>query len=506
MAKNKQLPLNKKDEESKTGRKRAALMAALLILLLLFILFLLFRFLDINALPGFGNGKSGHDDGSINTGTSADDDSLRRADSLEHAADSLSEVADSLERAASSLLAAGGSPREADSLRKAADSLRKTADSLRATAALLRNAADSLRKTGSSRTDDSPVTTDSSKIIDSSREINPSRKNVPQKAADSLKQVIAGQTADSLERLADSLLRLAADSAQRADSARFAEAASLNRADSSRRAADSLREVAATAAAVACSKDTIIPWVYADPSGGLHRKAVSVKLVANKPCRIEWSFDGAKGWKVYDGKPIGISKPATLYYKAVDSCGKRMDVRGKRYEFDMSASRCPAGMEPVKVGEREVCVDIYEWPNKKGAAPQSYVSLYQAMDSCFAARKRLCAADEWAVACGGPERWNYAYGDSYEWNACATRDSAAQRSGGRPECRSYYGLFDMPGNLAEWSSTPAPQDKSFNNVMGGFWASGNQSRCTDARYSYYPQNRHNPVGFRCCMDAPGGGR
>jgi formylglycine-generating enzyme required for sulfatase activity len=65
----------------------------------------------------------------------------------------------------------------------------------------------------------------------------------------------------------------------------------------------------------------------------------------------------------------------------------------------------------------------------------------------------------------------------------------------------------MAGNLAEWTSTPSPQNSSFNNVMGGYWESGSQSRCADARYSYFPQNRHNPVGFRCCKDAymQGGG-
>jgi formylglycine-generating enzyme required for sulfatase activity len=242
--------------------------------------------------------------------------------------------------------------------------------------------------------------------------------------------------------------------------------------------------------------------VYADPSGGLHRQAVSVKLVANKVCKVEWSVDGVKEWKVYDGKPISVSKPTTIYYKAVDSCGKKMDVRSKRYEFEMAASRCPTGMEIISVGGKEFCVDIYEWPNKKGAMPQPYVSLYQAMDSCFSVRKRLCTTEEWTTACGGPEKWKYLYGENYEWNTCVTRDTAVLRSGSRPECRGYYGVFDMSGNLAEWTSTPAPQDRSFNNVMGGFWASGSQSRCADARYSYFPQNRHNPVGFRCCADAP----
>jgi len=252
-----------------------------------------------------------------------------------------------------------------------------------------------------------------------------------------------------------------------------------------------------------CARDTVAPWVYADPSGGLHRKAVSVKLVANKTCKIYWSFDGVKDWKLYTGQPIKISKAVTLYYKASDSCGKEMDVRSKRYEFDFTqaAPMCPPDMEHVKVGGKELCVDAYQWPNRKGAVPNAFVSLYQAMDSCFSVRKRLCSSDEWTAACSGPEKWKYLYGEAYESNACVTRDTSVQKSGSKPECRGYYAVFDMSGNLGEWTSTPAAADRSFNNVMGGYWASGNQSRCSDARYSYYPQNRHNPVGFRCCKDA-----
>jgi hypothetical protein len=60
----------------------------------------------------------------------------------------------------------------------------------------------------------------------------------------------------------------------------------------------------------------------------------------------------------------------------------------------------------------------------------------------------------------------------------------------------------MSGNLAEWTNTPSARNKQFYNVMGGFWESGRQASCFERRYSYFPQNRHNPVGFRCCADTP----
>jgi hypothetical protein len=319
------------------------------------------------------------------------------------------------------------------------------------------------------------------------------------RVADSL----ARAAADSLAK-ADSLARTVADSLAKIDSLARAAAESLAKADSIAEAKlDSLLLADSLARLVnPCARDTLRPWVTPDPSGGLHRKAVAVKLNANKKCVVEWSLDG-RDWRVYDGNPININKAATLFYRAADSCGKKMDARSKKYEFDMTdrSGQCPQDMEYVKAGGKEFCVDAYEWPNRKGVVPNSYVSLYQAMDSCFSMRKRLCSSEEWTAACAGPGNWKYLYGDSYEGNVCVARDSAVHKSGSRPECRGYYAVFDMSGNLGEWTSTPAPQDRSFNNVMGGFWASGTQSRCSDARYSYFSQNRHNPVGFRCCRDA-----
>ena len=103
--------------------------------------------------------------------------------------------------------------------------------------------------------------------------------------------------------------------------------------------------------------------------------------------------------------------------------------------------------------------------------------IYHAMDSCFTAGKRLCATDEWKLACAGAYSWKYPYGDSYESKACVTRDTSVHVSGDKPECRGYFGIFDMSGNLAEWTNTKSKKNPEFFNVMGGFWESGPQSSC-----------------------------
>jgi hypothetical protein len=251
-----------------------------------------------------------------------------------------------------------------------------------------------------------------------------------------------------------------------------------------------------------CREDTAELWVYPDPSGGLHYSSVRISFVANRPATIHYRTGNDTVWHRYDGSAIVVDTSTTLYYDAIDSCGNVMERRSEYYEFDKkrSMSPCRPDMEQIKVGTMNFCIDRYEWPNRKGRKPQSFISLYQAMDSCFSVQKRLCASEEWAMACSGPYSSKYPYGQQYERYGCSTHDTVVRVSGSKAECRSFFGVFDMSGNLLEWTTTKSVENSAFYYVMGGFWESGPKSGCFDKRYSYYPQNQHNPVGFRCCRD------
>jgi len=258
-----------------------------------------------------------------------------------------------------------------------------------------------------------------------------------------------------------------------------------------------------TVAVDPCVADTVAPWVYPDPSGGLHYAPVVVRLVADDSCRIEFRRDTRSPWREYDATPVRIEESGTLWYRAVDSCGNRMAPHREEYEivFRKPTARCPESMTFIEIGESRFCIDKYEWPNRRGERVRTYVSVYEAMDSCFSVGKRLCTSDEWKLACGGPYGWNYPYGRDYEPRACVTRDTSSTRAGERRECRGYFEVYDLSGNVMEWTKTKSRENPRFFNIMGGFYRSGPQSGCFDVRYSYFPQNRHTPVGFRCCADA-----
>ncbi|MCG3174189.1 MAG: Hercynine oxygenase [Myxococcota bacterium] len=146
------------------------------------------------------------------------------------------------------------------------------------------------------------------------------------------------------------------------------------------------------------------------------------------------------------------------------------------------------------------CVDRYEYPNSAGSTPTTGVSLNKAKELCAKQKKRLCNEFEWEMACKGPAQYRFPYGDQFNADACNTEDAgendrAIVPSGTFQQCRSGYGVMDMSGNVAEWTSTGKD-----GVVRGGSSDQPNwRSRCANRRPM--PANSAQPsVGFRCCAD------
>ena len=67
-------------------------------------------------------------------------------------------------------------------------------------------------------------------------------------------------------------------------------------------AEDSSDSVVVDSLADLCAKDTVALWVYPEPSGGLHRKTISVSMISNKECNIFYRFIGDEQWVSYSEK------------------------------------------------------------------------------------------------------------------------------------------------------------------------------------------------------------
>jgi len=141
------------------------------------------------------------------------------------------------------------------------------------------------------------------------------------------------------------------------------------------------------------------------------------------------------------------------------------------------------------------CIDRYEWPNTKDALPRGNVTWVEARKLCQDAGKKLCTSGEWEDACRADGM--FFYGNEPDPAACNTGGSAAGVSGSKPKCRNSLGVYDMSGNLAEWTD----RDGDAELRGGAYDTPARQASCIDVQ----PQDKAaaSPrVGFRCCRRLP----
>jgi hypothetical protein len=208
---------------------------------------------------------------------------------------------------------------------------------------------------------------------------------------------------------------------------------------------------------------------------------------------------------------------------------------------------CPAGMALVDT----FCIDRYEaaliratdagessWSpffnpgsnplravSAADTVPQAYISQTQASSACIQAGKRLCTNTEWLRACRGPSTYSYPYGTSRQPGTCndaravnplveyfGTSDAAiyshvdhpclnqlndtVEPAGALAGCISAEGIYDLMGNLNEWTSDPN------GTLRGGSYVdtSLNGDACLNAITAHDTSHYDYTTGFRCCAD------
>ncbi|MEN0060946.1 MAG: SUMF1/EgtB/PvdO family nonheme iron enzyme [Myxococcota bacterium] len=147
-------------------------------------------------------------------------------------------------------------------------------------------------------------------------------------------------------------------------------------------------------------------------------------------------------------------------------------------------------------------IDMFEYPNLKGAEPMAAVSYVQAEQICEEAGKRLCTADEWERACKGPHStvygYNYAHAYAFDEGVCGRGVEDAHLAGERGECQSGWGVYDVSGSVREWTSTRDGRGRAL--VKGGLKSQPEKgTRCAtsnDESVNFADRS----IGFRCCRD------
>ncbi|MBI5548021.1 MAG: SUMF1/EgtB/PvdO family nonheme iron enzyme [Deltaproteobacteria bacterium] len=194
------------------------------------------------------------------------------------------------------------------------------------------------------------------------------------------------------------------------------------------------------------------------------------------------------------------------------------------------AAGCPAGMRLVPAGTFKMgsakddpmtgfdekalsptevatyCIDVFESPNRAGAMPQTRVTFSAAETACKSRHKRLCSEEEWERACKGPGGARFPYGGSFDPDACNTEDGNGEprmvaSSGTFSKCRSAFGVADMSGNVAEWTSSSFNSEAGDRTIKGGAADRPDYDTRCAARKNGPPGSANEKLGFRCCADA-----
>jgi formylglycine-generating enzyme len=166
----------------------------------------------------------------------------------------------------------------------------------------------------------------------------------------------------------------------------------------------------------------------------------------------------------------------------------------------------------------------------KGKVPQAHISRDEADRACRNAGKRLCTDEEWVQACKGKKPTLYPYGEDHVEGRCNDKGVSSfnllygpgnnqppeqgaytmehmndprlnqmkgtvARGGEFKRCRNAYKLYDMVGNLHEWTSA------SSGTFRGGYYLDThiNGQGCDYKTGAHNARYHDYSTGFRCCQ-------
>ena len=161
-----------------------------------------------------------------------------------------------------------------------------------------------------------------------------------------------------------------------------------------------------------------------------------------------------------------------------------------------------------------------------GGVPQAYISMNEAQAACQRSGKRLCSTAEWVDACAGSSKRplrSYPYGNEERADACNVdqpghptmvlhhgrrktdsfwmNDPRINQLGGTvapsgafDQCVSPEGVYDLVGNLLEWTQGDRPL------LMGGYYLDSHENGdgCRYVTMRHGADYHDYSTGFRCC--------
>lgn len=225
----------------------------------------------------------------------------------------------------------------------------------------------------------------------------------------------------------------------------------------------------------------------------------------------------------------------------------RQDTEGKSSEFGMAKPLFLDEHPQRKVFLPAYYIDRYEttnqqyalfvevtrsqpplsWPNGRVPSgredyPVTEVNWYEAERYCKWAGKRLPTEAEWEKAARGPFGLEYPWGNDYDSRRVNAGDSGRgdlAPVGSFEAGKSPYGIYDMAGNVWEWTQDwyqPYPGStyrtdafgQKYKILRGSSWGGVGHYALplfyrSAHRFYAVPEQRFSDAGFRCAKDVEG---
>ena len=149
--------------------------------------------------------------------------------------------------------------------------------------------------------------------------------------------------------------------------------------------------------------------------------------------------------------------------------------------------------------------------------PVENTTWFDANEYCKWAGKRLPTEEEWEKAARGPNGNKYPWGQEFDLKKSNFNKGDTVPVGSMPDDKSYYGVYDMGGNVMEWTSSwyePYPGSTKQLNDYGeqyrilrggagttvGHYVLSKMFSRSSFRHYYLPGGRGNDSGLRCARD------